>query len=75
MTDEATKTALREARDRIGYSRENVVRLLDPPVSTKTLERWEDDPEPLIRKRWRLEQLASIYKTTPGALLSNGRAA
>lgn len=75
MTERAPLTTLRKARDARGYSRAQVVRLLEPPITEKTLKRWEDDPAPLIGKRWRVEQLASIYQTTPGALLSNGRAA
>lgn len=43
-----------------GLSREQVVRLLDPPVSAKTLERWERGVSPV--KRPRLRELAAIYR-------------
>lgn len=59
MSDTDTKTPLRIARENKGYSREKVVRRLDPPVSTKTLERMERGDAPL--RGWRLEQLAAIY--------------
>jgi transcriptional regulator with XRE-family HTH domain len=54
-------TRLRQAREEIGLSREAVTRRpeLDPPISMKTLERWEA-PGVTI-KRWRLKQLARIY--------------
>jgi predicted transcriptional regulator len=50
---------LRRARDRKGLPRERVSAQLDPPISSKTLERWETDGYrvPL----WRAEQLAGIY--------------
>jgi DNA-binding transcriptional regulator YiaG len=54
-------TPLRQARERLELSREAVTRhpALNPPISTKTLERWE---QPGARiKRWRLKQLARIY--------------
>jgi DNA-binding transcriptional regulator YiaG len=41
-------------------SREKVVRLLDPPVSAKTLERWERGITPV--PKWRVRQLAAIYR-------------
>lgn len=76
LADNVRQSSLRAARDECGFSREAVCRQLEPPVSTKTLERWEDDALPLLRKRWRLIQLAAIYGTTPGELLSeNGREA
>ena len=75
-SDSSRQSSLRQARDATGLSREQVCRRLDPPVSTKTLERWEDDTLPLIKKRWRLVQLATIYETSPGELLSsNGKEA
>jgi hypothetical protein len=54
-------TPLRAAREQAELSREAVTRRpeLDPPVSAKTLERWE---QPGYRvKRARLRQLALIY--------------
>lgn len=64
MSDEPTP--LRRARDKRGLSRERVVVQLDPPMSAKTLERWEAGgrvPE------WRLDQLAEIYGVRSSALL------
>lgn len=60
MTDKEKKTPLRAARERTGLSRETVVRQLDPPISTKTLERMERGTAPL--KGFRLKQLAAIYE-------------
>lgn len=50
---------LRAARERKGYSREWVASRLDPPITSKTLERWERHPEKV--KGFRLEQLAALY--------------
>lgn len=77
MTDTGVKSALWQAREGLGYSREMVTRQpeLDPPITAKTLERWEKDPTPLIRKRWRLAQLAAVYKLRPTDLISTGREA
>lgn len=57
--DAIVTSLLRTARDRLGLSRERVAAQLDPPISSKTLERWEkvDANVPL----WRREQLADIY--------------
>lgn len=61
MTDTATeKSPIWRVREAEGLSREKVVRLLDPPVSTKTLERWERGVSPI--DRWRLRQLAAVYR-------------
>lgn len=57
--------ALREARDRTGLSRERVAAQLDPPVSAKTVDRWERGANV---KGWRLKQLAKIYEVTPDEL-------
>jgi DNA-binding XRE family transcriptional regulator len=55
-----TVTPLRAARERLGYSRERTAAQLDPPISSKTLERWE---KPGARvPLWRLKQLAKIYR-------------
>lgn len=43
-------------------SREKIARLLDPPVSAKTLERWEKRVNPI--PKWRLRQLALIYRAS-----------
>jgi transcriptional regulator with XRE-family HTH domain len=47
-----------EARNSLGLSRERVAALCDPPISAKTLERWEKGISPL--PRWRAQQLAAI---------------
>jgi DNA-binding transcriptional regulator YiaG len=61
MSDTNTITPLRAARDRLGLPRERVAPQLDPPISSKTLERWEAGAEV---KLWRLQQLAAIYGVT-----------
>jgi DNA-binding transcriptional regulator YiaG len=60
MSDRNHKTPLWQARERTGLSRETVSRLLDPPISSKTLERMERGEAPL--KGYRLKQLAVIYE-------------
>jgi DNA-binding transcriptional regulator YiaG len=60
------------ARNAEGLSREAVVRLLDPPVSTKTLERWEKRVTPVPRHR--IRQLAQIYRTKVGDLVNAAHA-
>lgn len=59
--DQLTKSPLRDARESVELSREAVTRRpeLDPPISAKTLERWEF-PGARV-KRFRLKQLARIY--------------
>ena len=47
-------------REEAGLTRTQVVALLDPPVSIKTLERWEKGESPSPTERWR--QLAMIYR-------------
>lgn len=65
-------TPLRQARDRKDLSREKVAVALEPPVSAKTIERWE---MPGTRvKVWRLEQLAAIYQCSVESLV-DGKAA
>lgn len=51
---------MRKVRDDAGFSREMVVRRpeLDPPITTKTLERWEAGARV---KTFRYKQLALIY--------------
>ena len=48
------------ARKAEGLAREKVTPLLDPPVSVKTLERWERGVSPV--PGWRVRQLAAIYR-------------
>lgn len=62
MTDTKSFSSLRQARDAIGFSREEVVRMVEPPISSKTLERWEKNPKQV--PLWRLEQLAHLYRTS-----------
>jgi DNA-binding transcriptional regulator YiaG len=66
VTDTIEKTPLWQARESVGLSREHVTRLLDPPISAKTLERWEKGISPL-RPWWR-QRLAVIYDVDPEAL-------
>lgn len=60
MADANGKGALWLAREAEGLSREKVARLLDPPVSAKTLERWERGFTPIPHHR--LRQLAQVYR-------------
>jgi transcriptional regulator with XRE-family HTH domain len=54
------KSRLRLTREEAGLTREQVARLLDPPISTRTLIRWEDGSTPIPYHRMR--QLALIYR-------------
>jgi transcriptional regulator with XRE-family HTH domain len=75
MSDIRRVTPLRAAREQAELSREAVTRRpeLAPPISMKTLERWE---QPGARvKRWRLKQLARIYGVTLSDLSSDKAAA
>jgi len=67
VTDTGEKSALWLAREAEGLAREKVAPLLEPPITAKTLERWEKGITPV--PRWRLRQLAKVYKTKIGALL------
>ena len=58
---------LRAIREEAGLTREQVCELLDPPVSTKTLERWEKGTTPI--KHRRMKQLALIYRVHPRELV------
>jgi transcriptional regulator with XRE-family HTH domain len=55
-------SVLREAREEAGLTREQVCGLLDPPVVTRTLLRWEKGQTPIPHKRMR--QLALIYRVS-----------
>jgi hypothetical protein len=68
-----TKSPLRVARDDLGLAREAVTRRpeLDPPITAKTLERWENGTTPV--RRWRLKQLAAIYGVSIKSLAAAGR--
>ncbi len=56
---EQSKSKLRLVREATGLSRERVAAQLDPPISSKTLERMEQGLAPL--KGFRLKQLAALY--------------
>lgn len=60
MSGTAVKGTLWGAREAMGLSRERVAPQLDPPVSAKTLERWEKGITPV--PRWRLAQFARLYR-------------
>lgn len=59
MADTNGTGPLWRARLAEGLSREHVARLLDPPISAKTLERWEKGANV---PPWRLKQLAHVYR-------------
>ena len=61
------KGPLWRAREREGMTRAQVVAILDPPVSPKTLERWERETTPVPYQR--LRQLALVYRTKPSELV------
>ena len=52
--------ALRETREDAGLTRDQVAALLQPPVSSKTIERWEKGSSPVSHQRMR--QLALLYR-------------
>jgi transcriptional regulator with XRE-family HTH domain len=54
------KSRLQLTREEAGLTREQVVKLLDPPVATRTLIRWEQGTTPIPYHRMR--QLALIYR-------------
>jgi DNA-binding transcriptional regulator YiaG len=67
MSDTATfEHPIWAARKAEGLAREKVVRQLEPPVSAKTLERWERGVSPV--PNWRLRQLAVVYGVTVASL-------
>jgi DNA-binding transcriptional regulator YiaG len=62
------RSVLRTVREDAGLTREQVCALLDPPVTTKTLERWEKgEYQPDDR---RMGQLAMIYRVTRRKLVT-----
>jgi transcriptional regulator with XRE-family HTH domain len=60
------KGKLQLTREEAGMTREQVVRLLDPPVSVRTLIRWEDGSTPIPYHRMR--QLALMYRVKANEL-------
>jgi hypothetical protein len=69
MSDRGEKSSLWLAREAEGLGRERVAQLLDPPITSKTLERWERGSNVNPIPRWRLRQLAQIYRTKVDVLL------
>lgn len=65
MSDTNGKSPIWMAREAEGLSREKAAQLLDPPVTSKTLERWEKGAKV---PRWRIRQLAKAYRTKIGEL-------
>ena len=68
---------LRKLRERSGLRSEEVAGRLKPPMSVRTLARWEEKGIPVRRDEHRdtwLEQLALLYQVDPSQL-ANGRAA
>ena len=59
---------LKEARKRAGLSRARVAGQLVPPISPRTLQRWEDRNEIARDTRLRYRQLALIYEVDVRAL-------
>jgi DNA-binding XRE family transcriptional regulator len=62
------KGKLQLTREEAGLTREQVARLVDPPVSTRTLIRWEDGTTPIPYHRMR--QLAFIYRVSARELVA-----
>ena len=60
MSPPVAVSVLQDAREEAGLTRDQVSRLLDPPVATRTLLRWEKGQTPIPHKRMR--QLALVYR-------------
>ena len=60
MGEDRDPTALQMARETERLSCEQVGRLIDPPVSGRTVKRWEKGEASL--DYWRLRQLAQVYR-------------
>lgn len=63
MTDTMADT-VHERRKSLGLSRERVAAQLEPPVTSKTLERWEKSKTPI--PGWRALQLLAVYDAYEG---------
>jgi transcriptional regulator with XRE-family HTH domain len=59
-TSDHLKSLIWLAREDAGLTREQVCQILEPGVSTKTLERWERGETPISHQRMR--QLALVYR-------------
>lgn len=68
---DADRSPLWLARKRKGFSREHVTRNVHPPMSAKTLERWEKGQS--NAPGWRIEQLAEFYGVDENALTNGSR--
>lgn len=65
MSDTGTrKSQIWRRRERVGLARERVAAQLDPPISSKTLERWEKNVTPI--PGWRKVQLEALYEAAMG---------
>lgn len=53
------KPSIWRKREQTGLSRERAAAQLDPPVSSKTIERWEHGVTPI--PGWRKTQLEKLY--------------
>ena len=75
LLSQRSKLRLQAVREDIGYSREYVVRRpeLDPPISSKTLERYEKGTSAI--KKLRLRQLARVYGVKVSELVETLEAA
>lgn len=72
----AVASSLRQLREHQGLRPEEVAGRLDPPMSVRTLERWEKQGVPVRRDENRdswLEQLAVMYDVDAARLKPNGR--
>ena len=64
-------TSLRQRRELLGLRLEEVGARLKPPMSWRTLHRWEKTGIPVRRDENRdawIEQLAELYEVDPAAL-------
>lgn len=71
-------SSLRKLRNEKGLSLEQTARSLTPPMSWRTLLRWEKEGVPVRRDENRdnwIEQLADLYEVDAKELTPNGRAA
>jgi hypothetical protein len=59
---------MRVRRERLGLSRERIAGRLEPPVTAKTIERWEKGVSPL--PGYRRIQLDVLYNTFEAAAVA-----
>ena len=65
------KSTLWLVREEVGLTRQQVADLLDPPVTAKTLERWEKGASPISDRR--MGQLALVYRVPRKRLVTDAR--